>query len=99
MLLLAQPTATEALSHCWLTTLTQSVINLVVSDPVVSSLFSFPSPPCYGGERVGTKTLEFSVFLTLVGGCAGLAELLNIPVRDELPGSQGKRGNERNLRL
>lgn len=48
VLLLAQPTATEAPSDGWLSTLTQGTLNLVVPDPVVSSLFLFPSPPRKG---------------------------------------------------
>lgn len=37
------------------------------------------------------------MLLTLVRDYAGPAELLNILVRDELPGSEGKKGNEQNL--
>lgn len=93
MLRLAQPIAAWALTHCQLTTLTQSAITLVVSDPVF-----FPHPPHsplarYGGEKVTNTALTLPVFLTLVGDNISL-ELLNIPVRAELPGSQGKEGNE-----
>lgn len=38
------------------------------------------------------------MLLTLVCDYAG-PELLNILVRDELPGSEGKKGNEQNLQI